>query len=164
MGSKSTLISFNNRASKPSTRSAFAISIDERSSVRLLDDSNLMKHAFAAMGYAFSPYSNVRVGAALLTNSDNVYLGANIGNACSTMNCCAEQVAIIQAVMAGEHSFKAIAITQNDRQEIVPCGRCLQLLSEFSRDLIVITGNMDYTRKFSLIELLPYPYRRSEGI
>ena len=62
--------------------------------------------------------------------------------------------------MNGETEFTAIAIVQQVESECFPCGRCLQLLSEFATDLVVVTENQQKIVLRGLSELLPYPYRR----
>lgn len=125
-----------------------------------IDFSALLADAKKAMSLAHSPYSSNRVGAALLSSSGRVWLGANIGNSCSTLNCCAEQCCIIQAVMNGEKAFRAIAVVQQTSSECFPCGRCLQLLSEFATNLVVVTENDQGVALRKLSELLPHPYKR----
>jgi len=128
-----------------------------------LDDSQqtLLNAADESLGRSYSPYSDTRVGAALLSTSGRLWLGANIGNSCSTLNCCAEQVAIVQAVMAKDHPFLAIAIVQSSGKPCPPCGRCLQLLAEFSNDMAIITSDSGQPVQWSLSHLLPVPFRRT---
>jgi len=132
--------------------------------MRLLTDGadleGLLEKAAEAMRLAYSPYSGHRVGAALLTRDGTVYLGANIGNACSTLNCCAEQVALNQAVMSGKTAFVAIAVVQSSGQPCPPCGRCLQLLAEFADDMIIATRDDGTLREWPLKYLLPVPFKR----
>jgi len=120
----------------------------------------LMREAEKAAKLSYSPYSNVRVGAALLSASGKMYLGANIGNACSALNCCAEQTALVSGLMGGDRLFLAVAVTQPGAEAVLPCGRCLQLLSEFADDMTVVVGTSDKMREHSLHELLPHPYVR----
>lgn len=126
--------------------------------------ANLIREAECSMQKSYSPYSNNKVGAALITETGQIYLGANIGNACSTLNCCAEQVAVSAAVMSEDMKFKAIAIVQSSGDSCLPCGRCLQLLSEFADDMIVLTKNAGAIVEYQLKFLLPVPFRRSETL
>ena len=123
--------------------------------------------AMAARASAYSPYSGVSVGAALLTKSGNMYLGANVENASYGATMCAERVAIFKAVTAGERDFVAIAIAGGKRGEEVdqpfaPCGICRQVMSEFAdSDLKVIVVHGDGYKVYTLGELLPCGFDRS---
>ena len=110
---------------------------------------------------SYSPYSNITVGAALLTKSGKVYLGANIENAAYSPSVCAERVALFSAIADGERDFSAIAIAGGKRDEasrkcFSPCGVCRQVMAEFcAPDFKVILGG-DEEHQFS--ELLPYTF------
>ena len=106
---------------------------------------------------SYSPYSHYKVGAALLTRSGNIYLGANIENAGYTASVCAERVAIFKAIMEDETDFVAIAVATANRG--APCGVCRQVMREFAPNLTVIIG--DTTGNYqvlTLAELLPYSF------
>ena len=101
-----------------------------------------------AMQNSYSPYSNCKVGAALLSDSGKVYLGCNIENASFSPTICAERSAFAAAVSAGERKFSAIAVTGGKNGEIdgafYPCGVCRQVLREFCDDdfpIYVLTKN-----------------------
>jgi cytidine deaminase len=119
----------------------------------------LLVEARKALSLAYSPYSEVKVGAALIGSSGRIYSGGNIGNTCSTLNCCAEQAAIIQAVLAKDYPLKALAIVQNSEQICPPCGRCLQLLAEFATEMVIITTS----KVWLLSYMLPVPFKRTES-
>jgi cytidine deaminase len=128
-----------------------------------LDDATkaaLLARAREATDLAYAPYSTTRIGAALLTASGRTYLGANVGNASSALNCCAEQVVQTQAVMARDLAWRAIAVVQRPSAPTVPCGRCLQLLAEFAEDLPVLSEGPEGRVEWRLRELLPLPFRR----
>jgi homotetrameric cytidine deaminase len=122
---------------------------------------SLVQAADAALDLAYSPYSDNKVGAALLCTSGKIWTGGNVGNACSTLNCCAEQTCSIQAVMAKDYPFVAIAIVQKSGRHCLPCGRCLQLLSEFASDMAIITREHGEIKVWPLSYLLPQPFIRS---
>jgi cytidine deaminase len=131
-----------------------------------LDDrakDELVRAAKDAVEKAYSPYSNIRIGAALLTKGGRVHVGASIGNASSALNSCAEQAALVAAVMNGEREFAAIAVAQANGEPVVPCGRCLQLLSEFADDMLVLTPDGEGRKEWTLRHLQPVPFRRSRG-
>jgi cytidine deaminase len=116
----------------------------------------LLKKADEAKKQAYVPYSNFRVGAALLAKSGRVYVGANIENASYNVTCCAERVALFSAVLSGERDFEAIAVTSDSDMITTPCGVCRQALYEFSPDMDVISSNNKLEYEASkLTEMLP---------
>lgn len=116
---------------------------------------SLLKQANEVRQFAYAPYSKYPVGAALLTSSGKIYTGVNIENAAFPDGICAERVAVFKAVSEGEKSFTAVAVVTPNGG--TPCGSCRQVLSEFTRDLIVLLGNEDgeFLRETSLADLLP---------
>ena len=126
---------------------------------------DLIRRAFAARKFAYTPYSHFNVGAALLTRNGKVYTGCNIENAGYTATNCAECTALFKAVSEGERQFSAIAIVGSKEgtvNELVtgPCGVCRQALYEFSGpDLTVIMARTeeDYIVT-TLGQLLPYGF------
>lgn len=126
---------------------------------------DLIRRAFAARKFAYTPYSHFNVGAALLTRNGKVYTGCNIENAGYTATNCAERTALFKAVSEGVTRFSAIAIVgslQGKRNELPtgPCGVCRQALFEFGGpDLIVLMAKSedDYIET-TLGALLPYGF------
>ena len=126
---------------------------------------DLIRRAFAARKFAYTPYSHFNVGAALLTRNGKVYTGCNIENAGYIATNCAERTALFKAVSEGERQFSAIAIVGSKEgtvNELVtgPCGVCRQALYEFSGpDLTVIMARTeeDYIVT-TLGQLLPYGF------
>ena len=124
---------------------------------------SLIRAAFSARRFAYTPYSHFQVGAALLAKSGKVYTGCNIENAGYTPTNCAERTALFKAVSEGERQFSAIAIVgsmQGTVNTLVtgPCGVCRQALYEFGGpELTVIMAKTeeDYIVT-TLGELLPY--------
>lgn len=106
-----------------------------------MNAKELLKKADEAKKSAYAPYSNFRVGAALLSKSGKVYVGANIENASYSVTCCAERVALFSAVMSGEKDFEAIAVTSDSDMITTPCGVCRQALFEFSPKMDIISSN-----------------------
>jgi cytidine deaminase len=121
-----------------------------------MNAKELLKKADEAKRHAYAPYSNFRVGAALLSRSGRVYVGANIENAAFSVTCCAERVALFGAVMNGERDFEAIAVTSDSDRITTPCGVCRQALFEFSPRMDVISSNnaLEYETK-KLSAMLP---------
>lgn len=126
---------------------------------------SLIRAAFAARRFAYTPYSHFQVGAALLAKDGKVYTGCNIENAGYTPTNCAERTALFKAVSEGERHFSAIAIVgsmQGTVNTLVtgPCGVCRQALYEFGGpELTVIMAKTeeDYIVT-TLGELLPYGF------
>lgn len=114
---------------------------------------DMMKLAREASEKSYSPYSNVRVGAALETASGKIYTGCNVENGSYGGTICAERTAALKAVSEGDREFVRIAVAGSIRN-LVPCGICRQFLSEFCDDMTVLyedeAGNMIET-KLSLL-------------
>ena len=127
-------------------------------------EQQLIKYAIEAAQKSYSPYSNFRVGAALLTNDNKVYLGCNIENSAYGPSNCAERTAFFKAISDGSKSFKAIAIVGglngNFDNFCTPCGVCRQVMSEFcDKDFTIILGNKNLEfQKYTLEELLPHSF------
>lgn len=120
--------------------------------VYMSDRDHLVQQAWGAKQAAYAPYSEFRVGAALLTESGEIYTGANIENINYTNTSHAEQNALHKAVLDGHRSFEAIAISLSG-DPVPPCGLCRQSLSEFcDDDLVIIVDGLGQT---TLGELLP---------
>lgn len=100
---------------------------------------NLYKKAKMIRENAYAPYSNFKVGAAILAKDGAIYTGVNIENSSYGATMCAERSAVCTAVSLGQRNFEAIAITSSSG-EAWPCGICRQVLFEFNEDLLVITG------------------------
>jgi cytidine deaminase len=94
----------------------------------------LQKAARAAITNAYAPYSGFSVGAAVLTESGQIYLGSNVENASYGLTICAERSAIFQAVSVEGPvvRIRALAVAANSDMECTPCGACRQVMSEFS--------------------------------
>ena len=125
----------------------------------------LIRAAFAARRFAYTPYSHFKVGAALLARSGQVFTGCNIESASYSPTNCAERTALFKAVSEGVTAFSAIAIVGSREGEVnrivtSPCGVCRQALFEFcGPDLTVIMARSeeDYLET-TLGELLPYGF------
>jgi cytidine deaminase len=119
-----------------------------------MDKKKLVEKAMAARERAYAPYSHFQVGAALLTESGEIFLGCNVENAAYGLTMCAERVAVFKAVCAGHRRFQAIALASNDGAS--PCGSCRQVLREFGDDILVIVADLDGNwQSFSIQALLP---------
>jgi cytidine deaminase len=115
----------------------------------------LISAAAHARRWAYAPYSNYAVGAALLTESGKIYDGVNVENAAYPDSICAERVAVFKAVSEGELRFTAIAVVTVNGGS--PCGSCRQVLSEFGLDTVVIIADEQerLVQELTVADLLP---------
>lgn len=131
--------------------------VDKELRLPSLSKEELLAKARDAQKFAYAPYSHYPVGAAILTTTGNVYLGANIENGSYGATICAERAAIAQMVMGGDLTIDTIAVITPD--DGYPCGICLQAINEFcdnpdSVKIVVPSSNSTVTR--TLEELAPY--------
>ena len=97
-----------------------------------MDINILIETAKKARENAYAPYSNYKVGCALLSKSGKIFSGCNIEND-GIMSICAERVAFCKAISEGEKDFKCILVLggKKDLEYTSPCGYCRQFISEF---------------------------------
>lgn len=132
-----------------------------------MTDKELIEKAKEAAKNAYVPYSGYTVGAALLTKDGKVYLGCNIENAAYGPTNCAERTAFFKAVSEGEKAFSKIAVVGGKnlhfKDYFAPCGVCRQVMREFCDDsfVILLGKNSDEYKSFSLSELLPLSFSKS---
>ncbi len=125
--------------------------------------TNLIAHACAVRQHAHAPYSRFLVGAALLTESGEIFVGTNIENASYGLTICAERVAFGAAVTAGHRRFQALAIATSGGH--APCGACRQVAAEFSDDLPILligSDHLDQVVETNLQVLLPSRFKFME--
>lgn len=118
----------------------------------------LAQKAIEAMYNAYCPYSDYKVGAAIMTAKGKIYTGCNIENGSYGATNCAERTALFKAVSEGEREFKALAIFSEEGSAApFPCGICRQVLSEFcSADMpIIIFDGEKSVYNTNLGELFP---------
>ena len=129
-----------------------------------MTDKELLSLAVNAMEKSYSPYSNCKVGAALLCKNGKVFTGTNIENASFSPTVCAERVAVFKAVSEGETEFSEIAVVGGKDGKIngifAPCGVCRQVLREFCDDdfPIILGESENEFKKVTLKELLPLSF------
>jgi len=115
----------------------------------------LIRKAKEAQGNAYTPYSEFRVGAAVLIDNGEIYTGCNIEIVSYSPTICAERTAIFKAISEGYRSIKAIAIV-GDLDFTYPCGVCRQVIREFGKNAnIIIANSEDDYREYTIDELLP---------
>jgi cytidine deaminase len=118
----------------------------------------LVQAAARARQRAVAPYSRFKVGAALLTRSGSIITGANVESASYGLTCCAERVALFNALTAGRRNFIAVAVVARAPGGPMPCGACRQLLAEYAplaRVWVADSRALQTVREFSVQELLP---------
>lgn len=122
-----------------------------------MDKQNLINEAKAAREKAYAPYSNFKVGAALITSKGKVYGGANIENAAYSLCNCAERTALFKAYSEGDTEITAMAVVADTERPVPPCGACRQVMSELCPpDMKVFMANLKgEVQVISVQELLP---------
>lgn len=129
-----------------------------------MDYKELVSKAKDAREGAYVPYSNFKVGAALITEDDTVYTGCNIENASFGATNCAERTAIFKAVSEGHTRIKTIAVVGDLNSYTAPCGICRQVIAEFSDEntrIIIAKNEEDYIMK-SLDDILPGSFTKKD--
>lgn len=123
-----------------------------------LNLAKLIHAAAQAQERAIAPYSKFKVGAALLTAAGEIITGANVESASYGLTCCAERVALFNALTSGKKNFIAVAVVARAAGGPMPCGACRQLLAEYASDAQVFVADsrkLKAVKQFSMRELLP---------
>lgn len=124
-----------------------------------MSNNALRAAAEAAMTHAYAPYSQFRVGAALLATDGTIYAGCNVENSSYPAGSCAERHAIGAAVNAGRQQFTSLIIVTEADVPTPPCGLCRQALVEFAPGLAITSyGANDASAHWNLSDLLPSPF------
>ena len=123
-----------------------------------MDYKDLILSALEAREKAYCPYSNFKVGSAILFENGEIYTGSNIENASFGLTNCAERTAIFKAVSEGHTKFKALAVVADTEGPCAPCGACRQVISEFEIPQIILANLKGNYRVVSLDELLPFRF------
>ena len=143
--------------------------IEENNEIKEDINEVLVKAAIDATKYAYVPYSNFKVGAAILAENGKIYTGCNIENASYSPTNCAERTAIFKAVSEGITKFKKIAVVGGPNGNLEnycpPCGVCRQVISEFADEdfeLILGTSENTYAVYNFFEEVLPLSFTAKE--
>jgi cytidine deaminase len=122
--------------------SAITQSLDGQTHTRQWDVEELIRAALKVQERASVPLSGFHVGAAVLTKSGKIFEGCNTESLIPILGVCAERNAVNHAIIHGENSFLAVAVTSDLFAPLLPCGACLQYLQEFARldgrDILII--------------------------
>ncbi|GAB5989799.1 cytidine deaminase [Clostridium tetani] len=129
-----------------------------------IDYKELIKKAMEARELAYVPYSNFKVGAAILTEDNNIYNGCNIENASFGATNCAERTAIFKAISEGKTKIKAIAILGRKDEFTYPCGICRQVIAEFGdkNTIVILAKNIDEYEVKTLEEIFPGAFTKKD--
>jgi cytidine deaminase len=121
----------------------------------------MLSAARAAFKNAHAPYSNFRVGSAILTERGTLYSGCNVENASYGLTICAERNAIFAAVFAEGSGMriKAVAVATERDGPCAPCGACRQVIFEFGPDAVVLFRGQSGTEQMAITQLLPEGFR-----
>ena len=131
-----------------------------------MDNKKLLEIAEKARDNAYVPYSNFRVGAAVLTKDNKVYTGCNIECASFGGTNCAERTALFKAISEGSKDILKIAIASSNsekNEKTFPRGICRQVIIEFGKDIKIVTGySKGEIYECSISDLLPNYFSGSE--
>ena len=125
-----------------------------------MEIASLIQAAWEARANAYAPYSQFRVGAALLASDGRIFTGCNVDILSYGLTNCAERVAIQTAVASGVRRCEMIAVVADTDVPVAPCGACRQVMAEFQIGRVFL-ANREQTIEFGLDDLLP---RASAGI
>ena len=123
-----------------------------------LEQAELIQVATQAMDSAYAPYSQFKVGAAVLIDTGEIFAGCNVENASYGLSMCAERNAIANAIMAkGKDTIviRAIAIANSKNVFCSPCGACRQVIWEFGQQAQVIFPGSGGWQNSTIQDLLP---------
>lgn len=112
--------------------------------------------------YSYSPYSKFRVASSIITKNNDFFPGVNVENSSYGLTVCAERNAIFNAISNGikKEDIEYVIITSDCRDNLIPCGACLQVLSEFidnKTKIIIISNNK--VKEYFLSDFLPHTFK-----
>jgi cytidine deaminase len=116
-----------------------------------------IQEAHKAREFAYVPYSNFKVGAALVAKDGQVFHGCNIENAAYSMTNCAERTALFKAYSEGVTQFDSLVVVADTEGPVSPCGACRQVISELCDPEmeVVLTNLRGDVQKIQVKDLLP---------
>ncbi|KZC14832.1 Cytidine deaminase, partial [Dufourea novaeangliae] len=125
------------------------------------DIQSLIRSSVLVRENSYSPYSNFKVGAAVLCSDDTISTGCNVENVSYPVGTCAERVAIAKAVSEGKRKFKALAVVADNVNNsfVSPCGMCRQYIAEFGNIPVYMSSpDMTIALKCTVSNLLPHAF------
>lgn len=128
-----------------------------------MTDEELLEEAMSAMEKAYAPYSDFKVGAALLSGDGRCFSGCNVENASFGAAICAERNAMTTAVSCGCTSVSKIAIVSSGCGFTYPCGICRQFLGEFMEEngTVLLYDKEKGIKEIPFRELFPFPFDKN---
>jgi cytidine deaminase len=135
--------------------------VQARNSLSSIERKRLLQAARKAMKHAYAPYSQFRVGAALLTAKGRIFSGCNVENSSYGLTNCAERTAIFAAVADSGPglTIRAVAVVNDQGVPCSPCGACRQVIYEFGAEAAIIFQSAEGWRVSPIAELLPEGFR-----
>lgn len=138
----------------------------------LVTDMALIQMAYETCLNAYAPYSHFKVGAALITDTGEIFTGVNVESASYGATICAERTAIVKAVSERMNRpwnhIERIAVVSEKRDRTFPCGICRQLLIEFSHDdlenTFIIVDDCGTPKRYTVAELIPHAFRGKDFV
>jgi len=115
--------------------------------------NQLLITARNSLEHSYDVYSQLKIGAAVMTTDDIIFSGCNIENISFGLTICAERVAIFKAISEGYRDFKALGISSKLNNPIFPCGACRQVLAEFAPNITIYVDGEH--KSYCLSKLLP---------
>jgi cytidine deaminase len=124
-----------------------------------LDLETLMGAARDASMRAYAPYSDFRVGAAILTENGVIHTGCNVENASYGLAICAERNAAAAMALASpdDREIRLVAVYSPDASPCFPCGACRQVLREFGCKEVIVE-EASGVRRYPFEEILPHAF------
>jgi cytidine deaminase len=154
------------KPARPSAAAAAAAAAPTSTGIPAGVEKQLEDLARAARDRAYAPYSNFRVGAALVAADGRIYTGANVENASYGLTICAERNAVMAMALAGSTDVRAIFVASDIAPPASPCGMCRQTLLEFVRDptatRVVVISPKGHHDGWTLAELIPHGFTGDE--
>lgn len=124
-----------------------------------MDLETLMGAARDASTRAYAPYSDFRVGAAILTENGAIHTGCNVENASYGLSMCAERNAVARMVVADDRNkIRLVAVVSPDSAPCFPCGACRQVLREFGCEEVIVLDSSGSPQSYLLDALLPHAF------
>ena len=124
--------------------------------------AHLIEAARTASSRAYAPYSNFRVGAAILTQSGALYAGCNVENASYGLSLCAERNAVTTMVADAsgqeDRKIRLVGVVSPDAAPCLPCGACRQVLREFGCEEVVVLDTSGHLQRYPFDALLPHAF------
>ncbi len=122
-----------------------------------MSSNDAIEAARAASERAYAPYSNFRVGAAIVTGSGDIHVGCNVENASYGLSICAERNAVAKMVAdsSGDREIRLVVVYSPNAAPCFPCGACRQVLREFGCREVVVLDESSEPRRYPFEEILP---------